>query len=192
MENIVLDRVSKAYDGKVVLRDLSAEFPAGKISCIMAPSGTGKTTLLRILLGLERADSGRIHGLDGVKKSVVFQEDRLCDYLTPISNIRLVAPALNESQVLSAMDAVGLLGCEKQPCRELSGGMRRRVALLRALMAEYDVMFLDEPFKGLDAETKAIVMQDTLNRCKGRTVLLVTHDPSEAKAMSAVQTIMLA
>ncbi|MFR6375346.1 MAG: hypothetical protein ACLUN5_02105 [Oscillospiraceae bacterium] len=77
-------------------------------------------------MGLERQDSGQIHGLHTLRKSAVFQEDRLCDALTPISNIRLVTPSLDEEQVLSAMQAVGLCGCEKQPCRELSGGMRRQ------------------------------------------------------------------
>ena len=82
--------------------------------------------------------------------------------------------------------AVGLAGCLRQPARELSGGMRRRVAILRALLAEYDLLFLDEPFKGLDRETKETVMADTRRRCAGRTVLLVTHDVAELDAMGAV------
>ena len=75
--------------------------------------------------------------------------------------------------------------------RELSGGMRRRVAILRALLAEYDLLFLDEPFKGLDQETKEIVMADTRRRCAGRTVLFVTHDPAELEALGAVQRLEL-
>ena len=150
MDAIVLDKISKSFHGKDVLKNFSAVFPMGKTTCIMAPSGAGKTTLLHILMGLERQDSGQIHGLHTLRKSAVFQEDRLCDALTPVSNIRLVTPSLDEEQVLSAMQAVGLRGCEKQPCRELSGGMRRRVALLRALMANYDILFLDAAFKELD------------------------------------------
>ena len=84
------------------------------------------------------------------------------------------------------MAAVGLAGCLRQPARELSGGMRRRVAILRALLAEYDLLFLDEPFKGLDRETKETVMADTRRRCAGRAVLLVTHDAAELDAMGAV------
>ena len=142
-------------------------------------------------MGLERQDSGQIHGLHTLRKSAVFQEDRLCDALTPVSNIRLVTPSLDEEQVLSAMQAVGLRGCEKQPCRELSGGMRRRVALLRALMANYDILFLDEPFKGLDEETKTAAICETRRRCQGCTVLLVTHDPTEINAMGVDQVICL-
>lgn len=90
MDAIVLDKISKSFHGKEVLKNFSAVFPMGETTCIMAPSGAGKTTLLRILMGLERQDSGQIHGLHALRKSAVFQEDRLCDALTPVSNIRLV------------------------------------------------------------------------------------------------------
>ena len=94
MPDIVLEKIQKSFAGKPVLRELSLIFPAGKISAIMAPSGCGKTTLLRILMGLEQPDSGQIHGLQELKKSAAFQEDRLCDWLTPVANIRLVTPSL--------------------------------------------------------------------------------------------------
>ena len=103
MDAIVLDKISKSFHGKEVLKNFSAVFPMGETTCIMAPSGAGKTTLLRILMGLERQDSGQIHGLHTLRKSAVFQEDRLCDALTPISNIRLVTPSLDEEQVLSCL-----------------------------------------------------------------------------------------
>ena len=185
MEGICLQGLEKSYGGRTVLHQLSAVFPAGAVTCITAPSGGGKTTLLRILMGLESADSGTITGLDDLKQSAVFQEDRLCEHLTPVSNIRLVRPALSSASVLDAMQAVGLSGCEKQPVRELSGGMRRRVAILRALLADYDILFLDEPFKGLDHDTREKVISFTRARCAGRTVLLVTHDRSEAEALGA-------
>lgn len=191
METIKLQHICKAFDGKQVLDDVSAELPAGKVSCLMAPSGAGKTTLLRILLGLEVPDSGMITGLAQLKKSAVFQEDRLCSYLSPVANIRLVSPALKRQEVLSALEAVGLRDCADQPCRELSGGMCRRVSLVRALMAEYDILFLDEPFKGLDQNTKNVVMEEVRRRCWNRTVLLVTHDPAEAEALGAEHRITL-
>jgi len=191
MQDIILDRISKSFDGKKVLQDFSATFPAGKVSCIMAPSGGGKTTLLRILMGFETPDSGQIKGLNGLKKSAVFQEDRLCAHLSPIANIRLITPLLARADVMKAMTTVGLQGCEDQPVHELSGGMRRRVAILRALLCDYDILLLDEPFKGLDMETKSRVMQDTARRSAGRTVLLVTHDATEAEAMYAGQIILL-
>ena len=157
----------------------------------MAPSGAGKTTLLRILMGFTSADSGTLLGLEHIRFSAVFQEDRLCENLTPISNLRLVSPTLSKQEAAAALGGVGLSDCLTQPVRELSGGMHRRVAILRALLAEYDLLFLDEPFKGLDEETKALVIADTRRRCAGRTVLLVTHDPDELKVLGAVQTINL-
>ena len=123
--------------------------------------------------------------------SAVFQEDRLCDNLTPIGNLRLVTPSMASEDAAKALCAIGLSDCLTQPARELSGGMRRRVAILRALLADYDFLLLDEPFKGLDEKTKANVIFDTRRRCNKRTVLMVTHDKDELSAMGAVQTINL-
>lgn len=191
MGEIILEKVCKSFGGKPVLQDLSAVFPQGSLSGIMGPSGVGKTTLLRVLLGLETLDGGQIHGIKGLRKSAVFQEDRLCENLFPGANIRLVTPSLTVRAVKEAMDAVGLCGCGEQPVRTLSGGMRRRVALLRALLAEWDILLLDEPFKGLDEATKDKVMAYAASRCRGRTVLLVTHDRAEAQAMGAVIHVTL-
>ena len=189
MRDIEIKGLCKAFDGKQVLRDFSAVLPAGQVTGLMAPSGAGKTTLLRILMGLETQDRGIITGLDGLRLSAVFQEDRLCENLNPVSNLRLVTPALSWEAAEAALATVGLTDCPRQPARELSGGMRRRVAILRALLTEYDLLFLDEPFKGLDRKTKEIVMADTRRRCAGRTVLFVTHDPTELEAMGAVQRL---
>ena len=191
MQDIVIRGLSKAFDGKQVLRDFSAVLPAGQVTGLMAPSGAGKTTLLRILMGLETPDRGTIPGLQGLRLSAVFQEDRLCENLNLESNLRLVTPTLSRAAAEEALTAVGLTDCLHQPTRELSGGMRRRVTILRALLAEYDLLFLDEPFKGLDRETKEVVMADTRRRCDGRTVLFVTHDPTELEAMGAVQRLEL-
>lgn len=191
MKDIRIDHVSKAYHGKVVLQDFSAVLRAGVVTGLMAPSGRGKTTLLRILMGLEQADAGRIEGRTGLRISAVFQENRLCQNLNPVANIRLVNPARSVQEVQEALTAVGLGGCLAQPVRELSGGMCRRVAILRALFAVSAFVLLDEPFQGLDAETKKLVMEDTRRRCQGRTVLLVTHDASELDAMDAAYRIVL-
>lgn len=191
MQDIVIENLCKAYEGKPVLDHFSATLPAGSITGLMAPSGAGKTTLLRLLMGLETPDSGTITGLAGVRLSVVFQEDRLCDNLSAVSNIRLVNPALSVQEVERALDRVGLSGALWQPARALSGGMRRRVAILRALLAEYDFLLLDEPFKGLDKTTKETVMADTRQRIRGRTVLFVTHDASELDVLGVSQTLSL-
>ena len=126
-------------------------------------------------------------------KRQVFQEDRLCENLSASANIRLVRQKKpwgrdreEVRQIREAMTAAGLSGCEDQPVRELSGGMRRRVALLRALCCDWDILFLDEPFKGLDEETKKQVMDYTKEMCAGKTVIFVTHDSKEAAQMGAV------
>lgn len=191
MQDIVIRNLCKAYGAKTVLRDFSCILPAGTITGLMAPSGVGKTTLLRILMGFESPDRGTIHGLDELRLSAVFQEDRLCDNLTPIGNLRLVTPSMASEDAAKALCDIGLSDCLTQPVRELSGGMRRRVAILRALLADYDFLLLDEPFKGLDEKTKANVIFDTRRRCNKRTVLMVTHDKDELSAMGAVQTINL-
>lgn len=189
--DIILDRLYKSYGKHVVLNNFSDTIPVGRATCIMAPSGRGKTTLLRILMQLETPDSGTVTGPGGQRMSAVFQEDRLCENLCPVSNIRLVCPHREKKEIIAAMESVGLTGCAAQPARELSGGMRRRVSILRALLADYDILFLDEPFKGLDAETKARVMEDTRKKSAGKTVLLVTHDPAEARALEACKLIEL-
>ncbi len=191
MGDIVISGLCKAFDEKQVFQNFSTVLPAGRVSGLMAPSGGGKTTLLRILMGLTPADAGTVEGLDGLRISAVFQEDRLCENLNPVSNIRLVTPALSRDTAVEALQAVGLGDCLDQPARELSGGMRRRVAILRALLADYDLLLLDEPFKGLDQETKATVMADTRQRCAGHTVLLVTHDATELDAMGAENRLCL-
>ena len=187
-EFIRIEHLNKSYHDRPVLQDLSLSIPTGQITAVMAPSGVGKTTLLRILMGLEAADSGQVEGLDGLRLSAVFQEDRLCANLSPVSNIRLVTgPSLSGEEILSALAQTGLSDCACQPVRELSGGQRRRVALLRALLAPWDLLLLDEPFKGLDTETRKQIMDYVLlhfHKKPGRTVLLVTHDESEAAYMA--------
>ena len=189
MQDIVMHRLCKSFGEKSVLRDVSGTLAANRITGLMAPSGAGKTTLLRILMGLEQADSGWIDGLDGLRLSAVFQEDRLCDQLDGVSNLRLVTPSLSRAEARNALEAVGLADCIGQPTRELSGGQRRRVAILRGLLADYDLLILDEPFKGLDRETKQLVIEDTQRRCTGKTALLVTHDPTELDALGVTELL---
>ena len=131
----------------------------------MAPSGKGKTTLLNILLGLEPYDKGRIRGLEGRKKSAVFQEDRLCENLSSRANIRMIRERKISGcrefskKMEEGLEALELKEWGNQPVRELSGGMKRRTAILRALLADWEILFMDEPFKGLDIETKKKVME---------------------------------
>lgn len=171
--------VTKKYGENIVLNNFSYNFSDSGYTCIMGQSGCGKSTLLLILMGLVKPDSGEVRG-GPAKISAVFQEDRLCENLTVLANLRLVFGKSRNAELLAALSEIGLDGCENQPVRELSGGMKRRLALLRALLAEYDVLFLDEPFKGLDSCTKARVMQLCRDKTAGKSVILVTHDKGEA------------
>lgn len=191
MDHIILEKICKSYKRKQVLFNFTAFIPIGEVTCIMAQSGKGKTTLLRILLGLEKADKGNIVGLETLKKSVVFQENRLLEHLNPVTNIRLVNHQLEIPKIVQAMDKIGLSECTALPVRDLSGGMKRRVAILRALLADYDILFMDEPFTGLDNITKIKVIENIREQSKGYTVLFVTHDPLEAKLMETKNYIHL-
>jgi len=183
---IKLVNISKNYDDKIVLGNVSYQIKKDVTTCIMGPSGSGKTTLLRIMMGLETPDGGEIIGLEQMQKSVVFQEDRLCENLTVSANIKLASrKPLAADQILAAIKNVDLpLDCLKQTVRQLSGGQKRRVAILRALMTEYDILFMDEPFKGLDVETKQQVMNYVKKATSKKTVIIVTHDELESQMMS--------
>ena len=182
---IELRGISKSFptdDGAniAVLDDFTCSFLAGKLTCITGRSGTGKTTLLNLMLGLVQPDAGEIVGLDDARMSCVFQENRLCENLSAYLNVAMVmGSGDSKSGILSAFKALELHDHVYRPVSELSGGMRRRVAIIRALLAPHDVLFLDEPFTGLDPETKAITVEYLLSRTVNRTVIVVTNDPCD-------------
>ena len=175
------ENITKRFGEVTVLDGFSHEFADGAVTVIMGASGCGKSTLLAVLMGIIKPDSGTVTGND-TRLSAVFQEDRLCENLTVMSNIRLVlGKKAGREMLISELAKVGLEDCADKPARELSGGMKRRTARLRALLAEYDILFLDEPFKGLDEDTKRTVMEYTKRMTAGKTVILVTHDRDEAE-----------
>lgn len=189
---VEVKNLSKSYGDKVVFEKFSAFFESGKTTCVMGSSGCGKTTLLRILSGLETPDGGEILMPEDTKKSIVFQEDRLCDNLSAGANVRLVMPKRPKDGVIEkGFEMMGISDCIHCPVRELSGGMRRRVALLRALLADWSLLLMDEPFKGLDEKTKAAVIEYTKSCCQNKTVICVTHDASEAAQLEAAAVITM-
>ena len=117
----------------------------------MGPSGIGKTTLAKILMGLTKPDKGRIEGMTGRKLAAVFQEDALIEHWDAVKNIQLVCQgSISREMIQDEFDCIGLKDYNDKPVSQLSGGMRRRVAILRSIMAESDFIIMDEPFKGLD------------------------------------------
>ena len=185
---IKLTNITKKFDNKTVLNHFSHDIKIGETTCIMGASGSGKTTLLRIMMGLETPDDGLVEGVEQLRKSVVFQEDRLCENLTVATNIKMARQELLEqAHLLEAVQKMGLpADCLKQAVQTLSGGQKRRVAILRALLTDYDMLLMDEPFKGLDVETKGQVIDFVKESTVGKTVILVTHDETECEAMADV------
>ncbi|MBQ4429110.1 MAG: ATP-binding cassette domain-containing protein [Clostridia bacterium] len=165
-----------------VFGDFSMELREGEALAVMGESGSGKTTLVKLMLGLIKPDSGSIEGLDGKRISVVFQEDRLLPWYSAKENIALVLHGMDkaerEQKALELLAETELSEAADKPIRELSGGMQRRVSIARALAFGGDIIILDEPLKGLDAELKKRVAERI--RRHFSTILLITHDEDEA------------
>jgi len=189
--DVVLEQLSAAYDGKTVIENLTGRIPAGQVTCLEGKSGAGKTTLLRVILGRLKPAGGCISG-NGMRFSAVFQEDRLLENLTAAANVRFVTgDSRSDAEISLTLSELGLESASDKPVREYSGGMKRRVAIARALLAEHDCLILDEPFKGLDPDTRERVAGVIRAREAGRTVILVTHDGEEARLMGAEHFIRI-
>lgn len=176
-----LKEISKSFGEKRVLDKLSFSFPDSETSVIMGQSGCGKTTLLRIIMGLEKPDGGKLE-LDCEKLSAVFQEDRLADDFSAVRNV-IYAASTTREKAEGLLTRLGLGESMYMPVRELSGGMKRRVAIARALLADFDLLVMDEPLKGLDAETKRAVIGIIRELCENKSVIVVTHDENEASSL---------
>lgn len=187
---IELNRVTKRYGEKTVLSKFSCRIPDDTVCAVMAPSGTGKTTLMRLILGLEAPDSGTITGVPE-RKSAVFQEDRLCPNLSVAKNIRMADGKIEESRMMALLTELGLAADAGTPAQQLSGGMARRAALARALLYDGALLVLDEPFSGLDEENRIAAAAAIRSHRNGRTVILVTHREEDLSLLGAEQCIVL-
>ena len=184
---LALRDVEKSYGELRVLEGVTARFEPLRAHVLMGPSGAGKTTLLRLLAGLERPSAGEVVRGSGVRLGMMFQEDRLCENLTATANIRLPHPRLSgealerflayEREAMTACD----LPVDARPVRDLSGGQRRRVAMLRCVLAEANTLLFDEPLKGMDEKTVETVMAFVGPLVAERTVLWTTHDERDLR-----------
>ena len=183
--SVLLEHIYKSYGEKQVLSDFSAELSDHAVTCVMGESGCGKTTLLHLLAGLTIPDSGRIHGRPPGKIAMVFQENRLVESFTVWRNLKMVQGVLTKQEAGEMLSDVGM---EKsvlaQPVSALSGGMKRRVAILRALLCDSSLVLLDEPTGGLDEANKLAVISYIRKKTQGKTTLWVTHDADEARLAS--------
>ena len=201
--SIIITDLCKSFDDNEILKNVNITLEDSSIYCLMGASGIGKTTLLRILMGLERADSGCISGIDTKNISCMFQEDRLIPDLSAIDNVRIVLRRKNNraevrNNLLSILpdDSLDL------PVSSLSGGMKRRVAknkltrnlsrgykqrvsMAGALVSNPKLIILDEPFTGLDKDTKLNVINYILKMRNNRTLLIATHGTDDADLLGA-------
>lgn len=178
--------LTKSYNSKVVLDKVSLTIEQGRGLCLMGPSGCGKTTLFRILLGLESADEGIIRGIDDTSVSAVFQEDRLLENVSAVKNVWIVCEkTFGEKEIRMELSQILPSEALDKPVKQLSGGMRRRVALVRAMMKKSNLVFMDEPFTGLDEDTKRNVIHYLKEKLQGRTFLFSTHREEDARLLEA-------
>ena len=173
---LTIKHLTKQFGEKTLFRDLCLTVDSPAV--LWAPSGWGKTTLLRILMGLDTPTAGRVRGVG--RAAAVFQEDRLCPQLTALQNVTLVLPGSEKQykkQIGADFQQIGMdAAALALPAARLSGGQKRRTALLRALWAPSDTLLLDEPFTGMDPDTLAAAAALLRTRCGTEPVLLATHD----------------
>lgn len=202
---VTVRNVYKSYGDVKALRDLSLDFPRGQLTSILGPSGCGKTTLLKIIAGLLSADSGEItvngHPVTGPgpDRAFVFQDFALLPWASVLRNVafglelRGVIKSEREAIAEKYIGDVGLQGFENKHPHELSGGMRQRVGLARALSVDAQVLLMDEPFAAVDEQTRRKFQEDLLNLVKheNKTFLFVTHSIEEAVYVSDQVAILL-
>ena len=197
--------ISKSYGEVEALRDLSLEFPKGQLTSLLGPSGCGKTTLLKIIAGLLAADSGEVEVNGkavtgpGNDRAFVFQDFALLPWASVMRNVafglelRGVAKSEREDIAQKYIHNVGLSGFENSFPHELSGGMRQRVGLARALAVDAEVLLMDEPFSAVDEQTRRKFQEDLLGlvREENKTFIFVTHSIEEAVYVSDQIAILL-
>lgn len=182
---IELKDITVSFGRQTVLKDQNLTLRFGERIALMGPSGCGKTSLLRVIAGLVKPAAGSINTHTD-RISYLFQEPRLLPWLTAEENVNVVLLDKAESipEARKWLDAVGLKEAAKKYPQELSGGMQQRVSLARALAYAGDILLLDEPLKGLDAATKADMINLLNTHAAGKTLLLATHDAEEAAALT--------
>ena len=175
-----ISNLSKNFGSKKIFSNQSFELADGKITYIMGESGCGKTTLLRIIAGLDKKFSGNIN-FGGSKISYVFQEPRLFPNLTVAENISIVS----ENSPFTVEELLNLVELETEAnnlASTLSGGMKMRIALARAIYYNGDIFLMDEPFSALDSDLKSRILPEIFKKIKGKTVIIVSHSQEEANS----------
>ncbi|MCL1950629.1 MAG: ATP-binding cassette domain-containing protein [Turicibacter sp.] len=178
------ENICKAFGDRVVLKDFNLTLPSKGVVAFMAPSGSGKTTLIRMMAQLESPDNGCFR-CDKNRLSVVFQEDRLIPGVSVFQNIMAVLKKGEEAKAMEWLEKMELVHAKDLLPQQLSGGMRRRAAIARAMAYGGDFLILDEPFSGLDPKTRQNIIPHIFNTDQDdRLILLITHDRQEAESLA--------
>lgn len=175
---IKLNSVYKSFNGTEILKNLSSGFSEKTVYCVMGKSGIGKTTLLNIISGMLEPDSGSVSGTEKLKKSFVFQENRLIPHLSAYNNLKFVTD--DGKKITEALKLSRLLDDKEKTPEEMSGGMKRRLAIARAAAFEGDIFFIDEPLYGLDIKTSQDILSMIKKMLTGKTAFIITHSTAEA------------
>lgn len=182
--DIIFDNWTKSYGDNKVINNFSLTVKSGEVSFFSGDSGSGKTTILKSIAGLDDEYVPYNKG-NNAKVSMLFQEDRLCDEKTVKDNLHIVNEKIEDAAIIDILGVAGLGNNLYSYCNELSGGMKRRVSLIRALISQSDIVILDEPFAGLDAGNIK-TMISLINRLKGdRTLIVAGHDRKYAEELNA-------
>jgi NitT/TauT family transport system ATP-binding protein len=187
MNTLSVHIAAKRYgNGRCAIQDLRFTAKAGEFVAIVGPSGAGKTTLLKIISGLDTEFEGSLQLADQSRIGFMFQEPRLMPWLTVAQNLALVDRSATGSRLTQALARAGLKGCDHLFPKQLSGGMQRRVALLRAFLMAPQLLLMDEPFQSLDAPTAEQLREQLLALWQDTrpTVLFVTHHLTEALSLA--------
>ena len=181
-----INHINKSYGGQRVLEGYSIILASNGVYCLMGPSGSGKTTLFNILSGVIRPDKGDIKDFESLAISEVFQEDRLQEALSPVKNVQIACRGVkSKEQIIKELSRILPEDCLEKPVRELSGGMKRRTAVCRAVMSDSDIMIMDEPFTGLDKEAKLNTIEYIKKNRKGRLLIVSTHNEEDIELLKA-------
>ena len=178
-----------SFKGRVILNKVSFSLPDAGIFALMGSSGIGKSSLLKILSGLLAPDSGTIRGLDNLRVGIMFQEDRLLPWHTVLKNVMLAMehPSQEEARIL--LDALEIGDSADAYPAVLSGGMKRRIALARAIAFSPDVLLLDEPFSGIDEQIKGRI--SPFIQKSAPLIIFSTHNVKDAGMMGAMNILTL-